>query len=150
MNKIYVPITSPAETKRAIKRAVEFAHAFGLEVVAINVLDQESIAKLQRFKIFIEEESSMFADSMKKDAEKYLDYALKVGEQHGVLVSKVLLEGDPFGEIYEYIRKDCQPHDLVCVAPKAEGDVIKDKYGAIEKKLLVKTGFDFLIAGEER
>lgn len=150
MNRIFVPITGPSETKKAIKRAVELAHVYGMEVCAINVLDQESLAKLQRFKIFIEEESSQFAESMKKDAEKYLDYARKIGEQHGVRVSTVLLEGDPYSEIYEYIRKEAHSHDLVCLGVKTEGEVIKDRFGAIEKKLITRSGFDFLIAGEEK
>lgn len=148
MNKIYVPITGPTETKSALKRAVHLARAYNMELVAINVIDQESIAKLQRYKIFIEEESSMFTDSMKKDAEKYLNYAKKIGEQHGVRVSTTLLEGDPFSEIFEYIRNDKSSADLVCIAPKTEGELLKDRFGAIEKKLLLKTGFDFIIAGE--
>ena len=150
MAKIFVPICGPSETKRAISRAVDYARELNLEVVAINVIDQESIAKLQRFKIFIEEESSMFADSMRKDAEKYLNYAHKVGVEHGVRVSPVLLEGDPYTEIYEHIRNEAENETtLVCVARKKDGETLKESFGALERKLILKTKFDIIIAGAE-
>lgn len=148
MSKIYVPITGPSESKRAIHKAVELAHPLNLEVTVINVIDKESIAKLQRYKIFIEEESSMFTESMHKNAEKYLNYAKKVGEQYGVRVHTVLLEGDPYSEIYDYIRNDSASPKLVMVGKKTEVDLFKDLFGNIEKKLIMKTDFNIIIAGD--
>lgn len=147
MGKIFVPIVGPSETKRAIAKAVDIARELDLELIAINVVDKESIAKLQRYKIFIEEESAMFEDSMKRDAEKYLNYAKKIGEEHGVRVSSVLLEGDPFSEIYDHIRNENDDLVFVCIAKKPDASNCKDVFGAIEKKILLKTKFDIIIVG---
>lgn len=147
MGKIFVPIVGPSETKRAIAKAVDIARELDLELIAINVVDKESIAKLQRYKIFIEEESAMFEDSMKRDAEKYLNYAKKIGEEHGVRVSSILLEGDPFSEIYDHIRNENDDLVFVCIAKKPDASSCKDIFGAIEKKILLKTKFDIIIVG---
>lgn len=149
MGKIYVPICGPTESKRAINKAVKIAREMNLELVAINVIDMESIAKLQRFKIFVEEESAMFSESMRKDAQKYLNYVQKVGDQYGIRVSTVLLEGDPFTEIAEYIRNDKAGMFFVCVAKKKDADLLKEVFGNIEKKLLMKTNFDIIVVGED-
>ena len=147
MNKIYVPITGAVETKKALNYAIRFAHRFNRELIAVNVIDRESISKLQRYKIFIEEESSMFAESLKKDAEKYLNYAKKLGEQEGVRVSTVLLEGDPFHELVEFFEKEIVDGDLIALSRRSEATIIKDLFGKIEKKLLFKTEFPFVICG---
>lgn len=147
MNKIYVPVTGPMETKRAIETAINLAKQFNLTVVVINVIDQESIAKLQRYKIFVEEESSFFTDNLKKDAEKYLHYAKKRGDAEGVMVQSVLLDGDPFLKISEYIRNDDSEGKWVCIAKKNQKDNGKDMFGSIEKKILNYTDFDFIVVG---
>ena len=106
MCKIFVPITGSDESKKATDKAVEVAAFLNAKIVAIHVLDNESIAKLQRYKIFIEEESSIFGESLKRDAEKYLDYAKHVAQSFHVEIETVLLEGDPFMELQQYIRND--------------------------------------------
>lgn len=148
MNKIYVPVTGPMETKRAIEKAIELGKQFNIIVHVINVIDQESIAKLQRYKIFIEEESSFFTDNLKKDAEKYLNYAKRRGEATGVQVETDLFEGDPFLQTVDFIRNDASSDGKwVCIAKKHQRDNGKDMFGVIEKKILNNTDFDFIIAG---
>ncbi|OHD54760.1 MAG: hypothetical protein A2Y33_01955 [Spirochaetes bacterium GWF1_51_8] len=149
MEKVYIPICGASEAKRAIQKGIEFAKRFDLEVVVINVLDQESINKLQRYKIFIDEESAHFTDSLKRDAEKYLHYAEKIAEQAGIGIHKVLLEGDPFSEISEYIKNDAAEHCYVCIAKRHEAVNCRDIFGVVEKKLLSQTDFDLIIAGEK-
>lgn len=149
MNKIYVMITGPGETKRAIHKAVELCSKLDLQLVALNVIDQESVAKLQRYKIFIEEESSLFTESLKKDAEKYLNYAEKTAKAAGVSVHTELLEGDPFAEVFEYIRNDDADFKLICVARRKDATLMKESFGNLEKKMLLKTPFDFVVAGTQ-
>jgi nucleotide-binding universal stress UspA family protein len=149
MQKIYIPICGASEAKRAIQKGIETAKRFDLEAVVINVLDQESINKLQRYKIFVDEESAMFSDSLKRDAEKYLHYAEKIAEGVGISVKKVLLEGDPFSEIIEYIKNDSADARLVCIAKRRESQDCRDLFGVVERKLLSQTDFDLIVAGEQ-
>ncbi len=50
--KIFVPITGSNESKIATDKAVETAAMLNAKIVAVNVLDKDSLAKLQRYKIF--------------------------------------------------------------------------------------------------
>ncbi len=147
MERIFVPITGAVETKKALKYAMELTQHLNCELVAVNVIDKESIAKLQRYKIFIEEESSMFADDLKKDAEKYLNFAKKLGEKKGVRVSTVLLEGDPFHELVQYFEKEIGDGDFIVISRKAEATLMKELFAKLEKQLLLKTNFTFIVCG---
>ncbi len=92
--KIFVPITGSDESKIATDKAVETAAMINAKIIAVNVLDKDSLAKLQRYKIFIEEESNVFGESLKKDAEKYLEYAKNTANSFHVDIETVLLEGE--------------------------------------------------------
>ena len=149
MGKIYVPITSSVEAKKAITRAIEFAHEFKMEVDAIYVLDRDLISKLERYKIFSEEGEEKFAESLKKNVEKYLSYAKKHGEKMHVPVNEVHLEGDTYDQITEYITRDQEKVKIVCIAKKTGGEYMKDIFSDIERKILLYAKFDMLVVGEE-
>ena len=149
MGKIYVPITASTEAKRAITRSLSYAKEFHLEVDAIYVVDRDMIAKLERYKIFLEEESEHFSESLKQNVEKYLSYAKKQGEKLGVVVNEVLLEGDTYDKIVEYISQDQETIKVVCIAKKSGGEYMKDIFSDIERKILLFAQFDMLVVGEE-
>jgi nucleotide-binding universal stress UspA family protein len=145
MGKIYVPVTSPLETKRAISKAVFIAREFNLETVIINIIDSDAINKLRRFRILIEEEAAMFEADIKRDAEKYIRYAENLGNRRRVKISSVLLEGDPYSEIYNYLIGT--ERGLVCIGRKREAKTLRDSFGNVERKLILNTNFDIIIAG---
>ena len=149
MGKIFVPVTGPSESKKAINYAVNIAKLFNLELVVINVIDKESLSKLERYRIFVEEESALFKEDMKKDAEKYLNYAKKLAEQANVNIITVLLEGDPFTLLQEYINNDPDKLKFVCIAKRNETEIINEIFGSIEKKLITRTNFNIIIVGEQ-
>ncbi len=147
MCKIFVPITGSDESKKATDKAVEVAAFLNAKIVAIHVLDNESIAKLQRYKIFIEEESSIFGESLKRDAEKYLDYAKHVAQSFHVEIETVLLEGDPFMELQQYIRNDPSSQKFIMIARTKDSDSFIETFGSLEKKLM-RSDLSIMIAGE--
>lgn len=148
MGKIYIPITGSPEAKKAVVKAITLAKAFNMEVVAISVIDSKLILKLERYKIFIQEESSIFADSMKKNTEKYLGYAKKKAESEGVKVTDVLLEGNPYDKIIEFIKHDEEPVKIICIAKKSGGEAMKDIFSDLERKILLFAPFDIIVVGE--
>lgn len=148
MCKIFVPVTGSNESKQAIDKAVEMAAVLNAKISAINVLDKDSLAKLQRYKIFIEEESAMFGDSLRRDAEKYLDYARNIANSYHVEIETVSLEGEPFTEIYQHVQNDASSQKFVMIAGVKDAHSFIETYGAIEKKLL-RSGLSIIIAGDK-
>lgn len=147
MSKIFIPITGSDASKIVVDKAVETAAFLNAKLVAIHVLDKESLAKLQRYKIFIEEESSIFGQSLQRDAEKYLDYAKRAASKYHVDIETVLLEGDPYLEIYQFIKNDVSRQKFVMIAREPHSDNFMDTFGTLEKKLL-RSELAVMIAGE--
>ncbi len=149
MGKIYVPITESTESRKAVTKAIAMAKEFNMEVIAICVINRELILKLERYKIFLKEESSLFADSMKKNTEKYLSYAKRKGESEGVKVTEILLEGNPFDAIIDYIKHDNEPYKIICIAKKSGGEYMKDIFSDLERKILLFAPQDVIVVGDE-
>ncbi|MGL4562885.1 MAG: universal stress protein [Brevinema sp.] len=146
--KIFIPITGSDTSKIVTDRAVKIAAFLNAKIVAIHVLDQEALAKLQRYKIFIEEESFRFGESLKRDAEKYLEYAKRVASHYHVDLETVLLEGDPYHEMHQYIKNDNGHQKFVMIAREPRSDNFIDSFGSLEKRLL-RSELPIIIAGEE-
>ncbi|SFB77034.1 Nucleotide-binding universal stress protein, UspA family [Brevinema andersonii] len=147
ITRIFVPITGTDESKIATEKAIETAVFLNAKVTAIYVLDKESLAKLQRYKIFIEEESSVFGDNLRRDAEKYLEYAKRIASSYHIDIETVLLEGDPFLEIKNFIKKNPAQHKFVMIAKVPNSENFIDSFGSLEKKML-RSGLGIMIAGE--
>lgn len=147
MSRIFVPITGSDESKIAIDRAVEIAAMINAHIFAIYVLDNESIARLERYKIFVEEEASIFAESLKKDAQKYLDYAKNKGKDFHVHVDTVLLEGELFSEFKNFINEDHGLQKFVVIARSKHSDSFIEAFGVLEKKLLRSTLSVIVVGG---
>ncbi|MGL4388242.1 MAG: universal stress protein [Brevinema sp.] len=145
--KIFIPITGSDTSKIVTDRAVKTAAFLNAKLIAIHVLDKEALAKLQRYKIFIEEESLMFGESLKRDAEKYLEYAKRAAAHYYVDLETVLLEGDPYGEIIQYIKNDSSREKFVMIAREPHSDNFIDSFGILEKRLL-RSNLPIMIAGE--
>ncbi len=148
MCKIFVPITGSNESKVATDKAVEIAAMINAKIVAVHVLDKDSLAKLQRYKIFIEEESNMFGESLRRDAEKYLEYAKTVANSFHVDIETVLLEGEPYAEIFQLVRNDPTSQKFVMVASTKDAPSFIESFGTLEKKLL-RSKLTVIVAGDK-
>jgi nucleotide-binding universal stress UspA family protein len=125
VGKIYIPVTGSPEGRKAYKKALSFAKDHNFDVVFIAVMNVELLNKLARYKIFIDEEVTLYQSTMEKDIEKYLNFMEKEAASIGVNSSHVVLKGEPYREI------------------------LKDVFSTIERKLLLHAEFDILVIGEE-
>src|SRR5271157_741596 len=122
MGKMYFPLTGSAENRKAIPRVISLARSFNLKLSAISVINNELLLKMERYKIFIREETSIIKDGMTRDAERYLNHVKKLGMDGGVDIIPVLLEGDPYSKIMEFIKHDDEEYKIVCVVKKCGGE----------------------------
>jgi len=150
MAKLYVPLTGSQQSMKTVTKSISLAKVINFEVVVINVIDTATLNKLNRYKVFIAEEAEMFGDSMQKDAEKYLNYAAKIGLENGVKVQTVLLHGDPYPEIMNFIKNDEESIKIICVSKKSGGELLKDRLSDIERKIILNTPYDVIIFGEDK
>jgi len=149
VGKIYIPVTGSPEGRKAYKKALSFAKDHNFDVVFIAVMNVELVNKLARYKVFIDEEVTLYQSTMEKDIEKYLNFMEKEAASIGVNSSHVVLKGEPYREILNYIRKDDEAHKVVFIPKKLGGEYLKDVFSTIERKLLLHAEFDILVIGEE-
>jgi nucleotide-binding universal stress UspA family protein len=148
MSRIYFPLTGSAENRKAIQKVISFAGSYNMKLTAISVVNNELLYKMERYKIFIKEETTIIKDGMTKDAENYLNHVKKLGSESGIEVTPVLLEGDPYSCFMDYIKHDIEEHKIVCVVKKCGGEFLKDIFSTVERKILLNTTFDTFVIGE--
>ncbi len=147
MIRIFVPITGARETRRALRRAVDIAGELNAKLYVIYVVDTASVAKLERFKIFVQDESQEFLEGLKKDAERYMNYARKLAEKKGVDIETVTLEGRVFEEFTDFVEESGR--GFVVIGKRNTDSFDSETFGKLEKRLILRTDFDIIIAGEE-
>ena len=149
MGKIYIPITGSPEGRKAYKKALSFARNHNFEVVFMAVMNIELVNKLKRYKVFVEEEVKKYHETMKTDTEKYLNFMVKEARNMGLEACHVVLLGDPYFEIYNYIKNDKEVHKVLFIPKKLGGIKLKDIFSAVERRLLLTVDIDILVIGEE-
>lgn len=149
MSKLYIPITGSPEGKVAYKKALDFAKIHKLDVVFIAVRNIELVNKLKRYKVFIDEEVKLYNSTMQKDIENYLNFMKKQAEDAGINAEVVILEGEPYHKIMNFIKEDKESHKILFIPKKLGGECIRDVFSPVERKLLINGDFDILVIGEE-
>ncbi len=148
MGKIYFPVTGSPESRKAIPKVISISRDFHLDLTAIAVVNHELLLKMERYRIFIEEETSIIKNGMAKDADRYLNYIQKLGKENGVNVTPVMMEGDPYSRFIDYIKHDESDRKIVCIIKKCGGEFLKDIFSPIERKLLLNITYDIIVIGE--
>ncbi len=148
MGRIYYPLTGSAENRKATKRVISLVKSYNMKLTAISVVNNELLLKMERYRIFINEETSVIKDEMTCDAKNYLNYIKKIGIEGGIEVNTVLLEGDPYCCIMDFIKHDKEEYKIICVAKKCGGEFLKDIFSTVERKILLNTTFDTIVIGE--
>ncbi len=149
MSRLYIPITGSPEGKKAYKKALIFARDHNFEVVFLGILNVELVAKLKRYRVFVEEEVRRYKETMESDIEKYLDFMIKEAKNLGIEAKKIVLQGDPYYEIYNYVRNDSEKSKLLFIPKKIGGEKQKDIFSQVERKLLLNIDINILVIGEE-
>jgi nucleotide-binding universal stress UspA family protein len=80
-------------TVRAAQRAAEFAAAFKTRVVAVSVVDTETLECLLRGNILVRDEMEEFERDLGESARRYLHMACAVVEDAGVSCEETITSG---------------------------------------------------------
>ena len=125
--RIIVPIDGSKNSKRAAKKAIDFAKDSGIEVIALYVV-QEPDAVYPQF-------SGMYPDAiemLKKEGHGYLNDIKKMGSELGVTVKMKLFVGFPDHEII----KEAGKNDLIVIGCKGHSALSRIFIGSVCEKVL--------------
>jgi nucleotide-binding universal stress UspA family protein len=90
---ILLVVDSAETTIRAARLAVELARALKTKICAVTVVDTETLARLLKGRILVQDEVEEFERDLASSSERYLRMAAKAAQEAGVEVEEVLLKG---------------------------------------------------------
>ncbi|HOV14460.1 MAG TPA: universal stress protein [Spirochaetota bacterium] len=94
VKKILVAVSGSDSSINASKYAILFSKSLGVELVAVYVVDTQSLRDLIATKIFIEEESNEYEKNMVANGNRYLSYVEDLAKSKSLSVKKILKKGN--------------------------------------------------------
>ena len=77
----------------AAEFAIKFASELNAELYAVTVVDTETLYRLTKMRLFVEEEKEEFEMDLERTASKNLNYIKEQGKSHKLDIKTFLLKG---------------------------------------------------------
>lgn len=127
-NKIIIAVDGSGASKKAAKKAFYISRKTGVETTALHIVHLPVIEIPATQTAYMED----IAISLKKDGESILNEIEKIGNDFGLKVQKVLLEGLPDDEIIKFANEN----DLIVMGSKGHSTFGRILIGGISEKVL--------------
>ena len=115
IKKILLVVDGHDRSIKAAKYAILLSHNLKTaELYGIAVVDTKTLRELMKSKIFIESESYEYAEELKKNAGRYLNFVEELAKKKDLEIKKVIKEGSIHGKVIE--TADEIDADLIIVA----------------------------------
>jgi nucleotide-binding universal stress UspA family protein len=98
-SNIVVAVTGSDASVLAAKYAIVMAKAYRCRLTAVYVVDIATIRQLTLSKIFIQDEGTEYANSLKANGERYLSFVEELAHTKGVKIERVIRSGAVYTEI---------------------------------------------------
>ncbi|MGI0086880.1 MAG: universal stress protein [Nitrosotalea sp.] len=131
VNKILLAIDKSGYKDKAIGYAITLAKSLGAEVIVIHVIGSSSLgATRDVLGYYRGGKVKEYQDALKKDAEKFLDKVVELGEKEDVVIKSEVIVGSPVKKvIIDYAKK--QKVDLIVIGSKGMTGIEKFVLGDV-------------------
>ncbi|MBD5436756.1 MAG: universal stress protein [Treponema sp.] len=99
VHNVLVSINGSESSSRAAMYGILMAKQLHLNLKFVYVVDTATLKRLTISHFLLEEENVSFAQNLRADGQKYLDYAMMLAKKKGVKAQAELLEGSVWGEV---------------------------------------------------
>lgn len=99
LQNIMVMVNGTEASINAVKYAILMAKLYHSHVFAVYVVDTATIKQLTLNRIFIEEESRDYENSLEENGNRYLQYVDELGKTKGVKIETELRRGSIWSEV---------------------------------------------------
>ncbi|MFQ6090413.1 MAG: universal stress protein [Candidatus Bipolaricaulia bacterium] len=101
--RVLVPIDGSNCSMEAGEFAIRLAKGYGLEILALHVIDETALSTLSRLARKGEEE---LRKELLREGEHYLNYLAEAAEREGIKLEKLIEEGTPHRVIVEIAERE--------------------------------------------
>lgn len=99
VQNVVVAVNGSESSARAAMYGILMAKQQHLNLKFVYVVDTATLKRLTMSHFLLEEENIDFAQNLRADGKKYLDYAMMLAKKKGVKAQSELLEGSVWGEV---------------------------------------------------
>lgn len=99
IHNVVVAVNGSDSSARAAMYGILMAKQYHLNLKFVYVVDTATLKRLTISHFLLEEENIGFAQDLRADGQKYLDYAMMLAKKKGVKAQTELLEGSVWGEV---------------------------------------------------
>lgn len=99
VQNVVVAVNGSESSARAAMYGILMAKQQHLNLKFVYVVDTATLKRLTMSHFLLEEENVDFAQNLRADGKKYLDYAMMLAKKKGVKAQAELLEGSVWGEV---------------------------------------------------
>lgn len=131
VNKILLAIDKSGYKDKATGFAITLAKSLGAEVIAIHVISSSSLgATRDVLGYYRGGKLKAYQDALKKDAEKFINKVVELGEKEGVTIKPEVIVGSPAKQvIIDYAKK--QKVDLIVIGSRGMAGMEKFVLGGV-------------------
>lgn len=131
VNKILLAVDKSGYKDKAAGYAITLAKSLGAEVIAIHVIGSSSLGATRDILGYYRGgKLKAYQDALKKDAEKFLDKIVELGEKENVAIKSEVMVGSPVKKvIIDYAKK--QKVDLIVIGSKGMTGIEKFVLGDV-------------------
>ncbi len=145
-SNILVAITGSDASILAAKYAIIMAKTYRCQLSAVYVVDTATIRQLTLSKIFIQEESQEYEQSLKANGDRYLSFVDELAKAKNVKIDKSLRRGAVYTEILA--AADEKKADLIILGGWEKDRSSRDIISNAHREIMVNAKCSVLIVKE--
>ena len=146
-NNVLVAISGSDASINASKYAIMFSKIYKCKLTAIYVVDTATLKELLISKIFVEDESVEYEQSLVDNGHRYLNYIEELALKKGVNIDKLLRNGSIYAEILKASEE--VKADLIILGGWEQNRNMRDLISHSHKEVLMNAKASVLIVKEQ-
>jgi nucleotide-binding universal stress UspA family protein len=130
----------------AAKYAIIMAKTYHCHLTVVYVVDTATIKQLTLSKIFIQEESAEYEQSLEANGQRYLSFVEELAQAKGVKIRKEILKGAVYTEILAAAEKN--KADLIVMGSREKDRSARDIIGQAHREIMFNAKCSILLVKE--
>ena len=148
LKNILVAISGSDISMHAAQYGIMMAKTYRCELTAVYVVDTATLKELLLAKIFVEEESLEYQQSLEANGHRYLNYVEELAASKGLAIKKILRHGTISTEILNTAEEI--KADLIVLGGWTEDPASRDLLSRSRREVLMHAKCSVLVAKEPK
>lgn len=147
LSNIVVAVSGSDASINAAKYGILLSKYYNCSLTAVYVVDTATLKQLLLTRIFIEEESNEYEESLETNGRRYLNYVEELGRKKGIPVETVIRKGAIFSEVLKLA--DERNVDLILLGGWERDRSYRDVISTAHREIIYQAKCSVLVVKEQ-